>query len=120
MSRRRQLPGRAAGPLAAICILVAAGASAEPLPLRAELWHSQGSEAGMDGISAGARVSGLGVLQLDYGRKLFTAGGDASKVTTLEWRPLQGPGPQWSLKASDEHVAADRIKTLQVRLEFRF
>jgi len=120
MSRRRQLPGRAAGPLAAICILVAAGASAEPLPLRAELWHSQGSEAGMDGISAGARVSGLGVLQLDYGRKLFTAGSDASKVTTLEWRPLQGPGPQWSLKASDEHVAADRIKTLQVRLEFRF
>lgn len=100
--------------------MMAASTSAEPLPLRAELWHSQGSEADMDGISAGARVSGLGILQLDYGRKLFTAGGEPSKVSTLEWRPLQGPGPQWSLKASDERVASDRIKTVQLRVEVRF
>ncbi|HET7403497.1 MAG TPA: hypothetical protein VFJ62_16995 [Usitatibacter sp.] len=74
----------------------------------------------MDGISAGARFSGLGVFQLDYGRKLFTAGGEPSKVSTLEWRPLQGPGAQWSLKASDEHVASDRIRTVQLRVEVRF
>jgi hypothetical protein len=119
MSRRRHLPGRVAGPLAAILVM-AASASAEPLPLRAELWHSQGSDSDMDGISAGARISGLGVLQLDYGRKLFVIGGDPSKVTTLEWRPPQGVGPQWSLKASEERIAAERITTVQVRFEVRF
>jgi hypothetical protein len=120
MFRRRYLPGRAAGTLAAILVM-AAGASAEPLPLRAELWHSQGTEAQMDGMSAGARLADLGVVQFDYGRRQFAAGGEPSKVMTMEWRlPQPARGPQWSLKASDEHLAAERITTLQIRLDVRF
>ena len=118
MSRRNYLPG-CAGPLAVV-LAMAASASAEPLPLRAELWHSEGSQTQMDGISAGARIADLGVVQVDVGRRQFAAGGESSKMTTVEWRPPQVAGPQWSLRASDEHLAAERIRTLQLRFEVRF